>query len=173
MSVASIFSSGIFNSLTQNAQSTSKAGQGTSNFQQEFQQLGKDLQSGSLSAAQSDFSTLQQTPSSQSTNTIGQQLNQLSQDLQSGNLAAAQQDDATLQQALQSKGTQGHHHHHQGGSTLASDSSALPATSTASTATGTSTNSLFQEMSQALQAGNISAAQQAYSNLGAQLFTSR
>jgi outer membrane protein assembly factor BamD (BamD/ComL family) len=171
MSVASIFSSGIFNSLTQNAQSTSKAS--GSSFQQEFQQLGKDLQSGSLSAAQSDFSTLQQAPTSQSTNTVGQQLSQLSQDLQSGNLAAAQQDDATLQQALQSNGTQGHHHSHRGGGgALASDSSALPTTSTASAATGSSSNSLFQQMSQALQAGNISAAQQAYSNLGAQLFTS-
>ena len=89
-------------------------------FQQEFQQLGQDLTSGNLSAAQSDFVTLQndlpQTSStsttSQSNSPIAQAFNQLSQDLQAGNLSAAQQDYSTIQQDFQSQASQMHHHHH-------------------------------------------------------------
>jgi hypothetical protein len=51
-------------------------------FQQEFQQLGQDLQSGNLFAAQEDLGTLQQygpqtnsTPSSHSNNPIAQEFN--------------------------------------------------------------------------------------------------
>ena len=95
--------------------------------QQEFQQLGKDLQSGNLSAAQADFVTLQQsgsqtnsTSSSQSDNPITQAFNQLGKDLQSGNISAAEQDYLTIQQDFQnqasgSQAAQGHHHHHHGG----------------------------------------------------------
>ena len=67
-------------------------------LQQEFKQLGSDLQSGSLSAAQSDFATLQQElsqasdSSSQSASPLEQAFSQLSQDLQAGNLTGAQQD---------------------------------------------------------------------------------
>jgi hypothetical protein len=72
--------------------------------QQSISQLGKDLQSGNLSAAQSDFASppaafsqpstttgASTTPATQSTaSPIAQALNQLSSDLQSGNLSAAQ-----------------------------------------------------------------------------------
>jgi hypothetical protein len=71
-------------------------------FQQEFQQLGQDVQSGNLSAAQSDFTSL--TSSQQSTflqppsnSPIAQALNQLSQDLQAGNLSGAHADYKTIQ----------------------------------------------------------------------------
>ena len=95
-------------------------------LQTEFQQLGQDLQSGNISAAQSDFATLQQyapqaSSSSQSSNPIAQAFNQLSTDLQAGNTTAAQQDYANIQQDFQNQGTQSqsahfhHHHHHHGG----------------------------------------------------------
>jgi hypothetical protein len=67
-------------------------------LQQEFHQLGQDLQSGNLSAAQSDFARLKNlgaqssTTTSQNSSPIVQAFNQLAKDLQSGNLAAAQQD---------------------------------------------------------------------------------
>ncbi len=65
-------------------------------IQQEFQQLGEDLQSGNLSAAQSDYATLEQlvpqnsasstssTPSTQSSNPLAQAFNQLGQDRSPG-----------------------------------------------------------------------------------------
>lgn len=53
MSVLEIGTSSLFSYLTQNVQSKRQQ------FQQEFQQLGQDLESGNLSAAQSDFATLQ------------------------------------------------------------------------------------------------------------------
>lgn len=115
------------------------SGSGQSNFQQiqkEFQQLGQDLQSGNLSAAQSDFVTLTKlvpklasavassssasasstSSSSQSANPLLQNFSQLAQDLQSGNLSAAQSDYTNIQQDFQhfspqSGGPQGHHHH--------------------------------------------------------------
>ena len=126
-------------------------------FMQEFQQLGQDLQSGNLSAAQQDSVTLQQlgpqsnsTPSSQGNNPIAQEFSQLSQDLQSGNLSAAQQDYSKIQQDFQSQGAQGHHrhHHHGGGGSGSSD-----------------INQLFGQLGQALQSGNLSTAQQAYAAL--------
>ena len=134
--------------------------------QQVFQQLGQDLQAGNLSAAQSDFATLQQlkpqnnpTSSAQSNNPIAQAFQQLAQDLQAGNLTGAQQDFANIQQDLQNQATntqqdlqnqapQGQHHHHHGGG---DDASAISQTLT--------------ELGQALQAGNLSDAQQAYSAL--------
>jgi len=127
--------------------------------QQEFQQLGQDLQSGNLSAAQSDFATLQNllpqasSTSSQSSSPIAQAFSQLAKDLQSGNLSAAQQDFTTIQQDFQnqasqaqSQTTQRHHHHHGGG-----ESSEL--------------SQLFDQLGTALQSGNLSAAQQAFSTL--------
>ena len=106
-------------------------------FQQiksEFQQLGQDLQSGNLTQAQSDFTTLTQnlsnvfqggtntataatTPANTAaatTSPILQAFNQLGQDLQSGNLQAAQQDFTNIQQDAQQAAPQvgGHHHHH-------------------------------------------------------------
>jgi len=135
------------------------------NFQQLFQQLGKDLQSGNLSAAQSDFASLQQlvpqsssTSSSESDNPITQAFNQLAQDLQSGNLSAAQQDFTTLKQDLQNQTTQnqatqnqtqaveGHHHHHGGGAS-------------------SDITQLLNELGQSLQSGNLSSAQSAFTTL--------
>ena len=81
-----------------------------------FQQLGKALASGDLSAAQQAFSALQQNAPQQAASAQGSQTAQgstgqnaiaaLGTALQSGNLAAAQQAFAQIQQ------TSGHHHHH-------------------------------------------------------------
>jgi soluble cytochrome b562 len=133
-------------------------------FWQDFKQLGQDLQSGNLSAAQSDFasstssSSTSSTSSSQSTNSIAQAFSQLSQDLQSGNLSAAQQDYSTIQQDFQTQATQGHHHHHHGSS---SDSNSSESSSSGSN----EITQLFDQLGQSLQSGNLSAAQQAYGTL--------
>jgi len=109
-----------------------------------------------LSAAQSDFASLQSlepqgnsNSSSQVSSPISQAFNQLSQDLQSGNLSGAQQDYATLQQDVEGKVEQGHHHHHHDGG--GSQGSAI--------------SQAFQQLGQALQSGNLTSAQQAYSTL--------
>src|ERR1700722_4259754 len=103
MSVAGISSSGLFNYAAQSANNN------VQQFRQEFQQLGQDLQSGNLSAAQTDFATLQQSGSSaQSNSPIAQDFKQLSRDLQSGSVPAAQQDFAKIQQDLQSQQADGH-----------------------------------------------------------------
>ena len=152
MSVAGIFSSSPISN--QSAQSEFQQ------FKQEFQKLGQDLQAGNLSAAQSDFATLQQlgpqsstasTASSQS-NPIAQEFEQLGQDLQAGNTTAAQQDFATIQQDFQNQASQSfqsggtHRHHHHGGA-------------------GSAIGQLLTQLGQALQSGNLSAAQTAYSTL--------
>ena len=126
-------------------------------MQQEFQQLGQDLQSGNLSAAQSDFATLTQMvpPAAESgtsavnSNPIEQAFTQLGQDLQSGNLTAAQKDYATIQQDMQSSAVQGFHHHHHRGAAQGNDQ----------------VSQLFQQLGQALQSGDLATAQQAYSSL--------
>jgi hypothetical protein len=155
MSVSGISSSSLFNYENQNVQNRFQQ------FRQEFQQLGQDLQSGNLSAAQQDFATLQQlgpqnnsSVSTQSNNPIAQAFNQLSQDLQSGNLSAAQQDFAQIQQDFQNQ-TSGqnqaeevHHHHHHGGGGESSEISQL-----------------FSQLGQDLQSGNLSSAQQTYNSL--------
>ena len=142
-------------------------------FKQGFQQLGQDLQSGNLSQAQSDFALLQQllpggqqsslpTPvsSAQSNNPLATAVSQLAQDLKSGNLAAAQSDFATVQQDLQQAGPQlgaahGHHHrHHQSDGGSGQSSGQQNPIST-----------LFGQLGQDLQSGNLSTAQQAYSSL--------
>src|SRR5271169_896584 len=98
MSVAGILSSAAFSIGAQFFQNR------TQKVKQEFQQLGQDLQSGNLSAAQADFATLQkmqpQPPTSSSTqgsSSITQDFNQLATDLKAGNTTAAQQDFAKLQ----------------------------------------------------------------------------
>jgi outer membrane protein assembly factor BamD (BamD/ComL family) len=150
MSVSGISSTNFFNSSTQSVQSNMQK------FRKEFQQLGQDLQSGNISAAQSDFAALQQmgpqgssTSSTQSNSRVAQELSQLSQDLQSGNISAAQQDYTTLQQDFQSHTSQagGHHHHSSSGS----DSNSI--------------SQLLNQLGQALQTGNLSAAQQAYATM--------
>ena len=140
---------------------------------QGFQQLGQDLQSGNLSQAQSDFSSLRQllpggqqssllTPvsSAQSSNPLATAVSQLAQDLKSGNLTAAQSDFATVQQDLQQAGPQlgaahGHHHHHHQSDGDSGQSSGQQ----------NPISTLFGQLGQDLQSGNLSAAQQAYSSL--------
>jgi hypothetical protein len=116
MSVSGISSSNFLDLNVQSIQSRMQK------VRQEFQQLGQDLQSGNLSAAQADFATLQQlgpqaksASSTQSANSLAQEFNQLAQDLQGGNLSAAQQDYAQIQQDVQNQTPQAHHHHHHGG----------------------------------------------------------
>jgi hypothetical protein len=141
-------------------------------IKQGFQQLGQDLQSGNLSQAQSDFASLQQllpsgqqssllTPASgaQSSNPLATAVSQLAQDMKSGNATAIQSDLATVQQDVQQLGQQqgagqAHHHHHHGGGESTQSSSGQNATST-----------LFGQLGQQLQAGNLSGAQQAYSTM--------
>jgi outer membrane protein assembly factor BamD (BamD/ComL family) len=129
-------------------------------MQQDFQQLGQDLQSGNLSAAQSEFTSLQQLTqgtsstsanSTTSNNPISQEFAQLSQDLKSGNLSAAQSDYSKLQQDFQSEGTRAHHTHH--GHHLGGGGDS------------TDINQLFQQLGQELQSGNLSTAQQTYTTL--------
>ena len=157
MSVSGVSSSNFFQS---------NPAQGAQNkFQQiqsQFQQLGKDLQSGNLSQAQQDFATLtQELPSSQqqtgaatSTSSVAQAFKTLGQDLQSGNLSAAQQDFAAIQQnAQQASGSaHGHHNHHR----RAINSSPQG---------GSPISQAFGALGQALQSGNLPSAQQAYATL--------
>jgi hypothetical protein len=86
----------------------------------EFQQLGQDLASGNLSAAESDMAILQQplaspatatSSSSSSTSSVAQAFQQLTADIKSGNLTAAQKDYANIQQDLQNAFRAPHHHH--------------------------------------------------------------
>lgn len=153
MSVTGILSNSLLNYFTQGTQIPGQQ------IQQEFQQLGSDLSSGNLSAAQSDLTALQQmmpgnsASSSQSGNTVAQAFNQLSSDLQSGNISAAKQDYATLQQDMQNAHMHRHHHHGSGG-----------ASANGANASATMSQ-LFSQLGQELQAGNLSAAQQAYATL--------
>jgi outer membrane protein assembly factor BamD (BamD/ComL family) len=158
MSVSGISSSNLFNSSTQSIEAKVKQ------FQQEFQQLGQDLQSGNLSAAQSDFVTLQQlapqnnaTSTAQSNSPIAQAFSQLGQNLQSGNISGAQQDFANIQQAFQNQASQtqgtqpqSHHHRHHGGGNSTS---------------GSAISQLFDQLGTELQSGNIAGAQQTYNSL--------
>jgi outer membrane protein assembly factor BamD (BamD/ComL family) len=156
MSVSGISSSNLFSYYgTQDVQNNMKQ------VQQEFQQLGKDLNSGNLSAAQSDFATLQQlmpqnnsTSSAQSNSPIAKAFSQLSQDLQAGNLSGAQQDYSTIQQDFQNQAAQMHgHHHHHGGN--GNGESAI--------------SQLFNQLGQALQSGDLSTAQSVFSSLQQEL----
>jgi len=149
-----MFVSGISSSLSSYE---SQSVQNRIQFRQDFQQLGEDLQSGNLSAAQSDFATLQQlssqstssTTQSISSNPLQQAFQQLAQDLQAGNLSAAQQDYSSIQQDVQNQASQlhGHHHHHRG------------------TVQTNQVSQLFQQLGQALQTGNLSSAQQIFNTL--------
>ena len=122
----------------------------------QFRQLGQDLTSGNLSAAQSDFATLQQafatptTSSSSSANPVAQAFQQLSSDLSSGNLSAAKQDYSNIQQQFSNRTVSGSTPHHHTSSPEQSQ--------------------IMQELNQIGQqlsstdffSGNTSAAQQAY-----------
>ena len=123
----------------------------------DFEQLADDLQSGNLTGAQQDVSALSQDiPATQqgSSNPMLNSLNSVGQDLKSGNLSSAQQDFATLQSNVQQAWALRPGNHTRvhtvpsgvglGGSTLGQD---------------------FDALKQALQTGNTSSAQQAYSTL--------
>ena len=155
MSVSGISSS---NSLTQSVQSWQVRAQ---KIQSEFQQLGQDLQAGNLTKAQADFSVLSQNVSSPlgSNSALAQAFNSLGSALQSGNLQAAQQAYTSLQQDVQQAGQGHHHHHHHGGMN----------SQTANSSTGSTLSKLFSSLGSALQAGNLSAAQTAYSTLSQDL----
>lgn len=128
-------------------------------IQQDFQQLGQDLQSGNLSQAQQDYATLTAAlPSNRQQNSnspIAQAFAQLGQALQSGDLATAHQAFTTIQQDIQQgQATHGHHHHRgQGGrgSSSSSQSSTI--------------GQALSALNSALQSNNITAAQQAFSSL--------
>jgi hypothetical protein len=141
MSVTGIASS-LFSLLSPQIQDRSKQ------FQQEFQQLGQDLQAGNLSAAQADVASLQKlqpagadAASSSGAPSVSQTLQQLGSDLQAGDLKDAQQVYSNLMQQLQ---THGHHRHAVVGKQVSQD---------------------LNQLEQALQGGNLSAAQQAYAML--------
>jgi outer membrane protein assembly factor BamD (BamD/ComL family) len=147
MSVSNIFSTSLFDYGTQSRQNTAQQ------LRKEFDQLGQDLQSGNLTAAQSDFAAMQRlmpqansTSTTQSTNPLAQDLNQLGQDLQAGNTTAAQQDFSKIQQDFQSQAPAHHHHHHGGGG-------------------GSGISQLLSQLGQALQSDNLSSAQQTYNTL--------
>jgi hypothetical protein len=148
MSVSGISSSSFSDYNSQNIQNPMQK------FQKEFALLGQDLQSGNLSAAQTDFATLLKlgpqthTTSPPQSNPIAQEFNQLAQDLQSGNLSAAQKDFTAIQQDFQTTAGHAHHHHH-GSPRITADP----------------ISQLMDQLGQALQSGNLSAAQQAYTTL--------
>jgi outer membrane protein assembly factor BamD (BamD/ComL family) len=159
MSITGILSSNLFNA--QSAQTTAQK------LKQEFQQLGQDLQSGNLSAAQSDFAALQQnapqagaaSSSAQSGNPVTHAFQQLSQDLKAGNLTAAQQDYSTIQQDFKTQAAPGQTQHprHLRGAGSGGNSEGQP----------NSVTQLFSQLGQALQAGNLTLAQTAYTGLQA------
>lgn len=148
MSVSGISSSSLSDYNVQNSENLWQQ------IQQEFQQLGQDLQAGNLAAAQSDFAGLQQlmpnnsNSTAQSNNPVAQAFKQLAQDLQAGNLSAAQQDYTNLEQVFQNQAqaskTHGHHHHHGGASEI---------------------SQLMDQLGQALQSGDLSTAQQLFTTL--------
>ncbi len=120
-----------------------------SNYQQlrkQFTQLGQDLSAGNLTQAQTDFVTLSQAASTQfgSNSPISKALNTIGQALQSGNLSAAQQAFASLPAGMtQPNAVSTHFHGHHGNGH------------------GGFQQELAQ-LGQALQSGNLTAAQQAF-----------
>lgn len=77
-------------------------------FKQEFHQLGRDLRSGDLEAAQADFATIQQFAPEQGPSVLGQSrlgkiFDRLAGDLQTGDLASAKQDYSTIHQIFRNR----------------------------------------------------------------------
>ena len=151
MPLAGIAATSFFSgAIAQNSQNRFKR------TEQEFQQLGQDLKTGNLAGAQSDFAALQKDrPGAQASNGVADggvaAFQKLAQDLQTGNLNAAQSDFKNLQtDAPQTFGRVGYHHHHSGQGLGANQQDI---------------SQLFSQLGQALQAGNISAAQRSYGSL--------
>jgi hypothetical protein len=112
MSLSGISNNSPYNYAMQSLQNQANLQQ----FQQQFQQLGQELQSGNLSSAQQDYSNIEQDFQSQDTqhgrccrggsgeedqNQISQTFQQLGQELQFGDLSGSQQAYGSLQQELQ------------------------------------------------------------------------
>ena len=122
--------------------------------QSEFKTLGQDLQAGNLTQAQTDFVTLSQSVTSQlsSTSPFAKAFNAVGQALQSGDLSAAQQAFAAIAPAGTGSASVHHHHHH---------------VASAQSSSSSAQSNLFAEelstLGQALQSGNLTAAQQAFS----------
>src|SRR5215475_1830345 len=157
MSIAGISSNLLLNSLSPKQASLQQ-------FKDEFQQLGQDLQAGNLKAAQDDYAQLQKiqqqryssTSQSSTTSSVSQLFAQLGKDLASNNVSSAQDDFNDIMKAIQSNsGSRAHHHHHHGSSGSSSQTAAVQ----------TDLNTLGQ----ALQAGNLSAAQAAYTSVQSDL----
>jgi hypothetical protein len=92
------------------------------------------------------------TGANSSTSTLAKAYQALGQDLQAGNLPAAQQDLATIQQSAQQGAGEAHGHRcHPHGGSVSQQTSALQQD--------------FGALGQALQAGNVSSAQQVYASL--------
>lgn len=126
-----------------------------------FQQLGSDLQSGNISAAQTDFATMTQgasTPAATSTTSgsqtsLQQEIQQLGQDLQSGNVTAVQQDYSSIQQTIQHAHAE-HTHHGRQHDASPSDTSTDPFSLLTSLATTAASAYGSSALSTALTAGS-------------------
>jgi hypothetical protein len=88
----------------------------------------------------------------QSGTSVQSEFQQLGNDLQSGNLSAARQDFATVEQGVRQRTSQILHHHRH-------------FSAPASTSSTSATSQDFGELAQALQSGNLSAAQSAFAAL--------
>ncbi len=153
MSVSGISASSSLNQTVQGWQVRAQK------IQSEFQQLGQDLQAGNLTKAQSDFSSLSQNFGAgvQGNSALAQTFSSLGSALQSGNLSAAQQAYSNIQGDVQQSG-QGQvpqHRHRHGNSSISSSLSSV----------GSALTQAFGTLGSALQSGNLSAAQTAYSSL--------
>jgi ribosomal protein S20 len=127
-------------------------------FQQlrtEFQKLGQDLQAGNMQAAQNDFTALAKNlPGQQSAaSSFSQAISSLSEALQSGSVTAAQQAFSQLQQGAKQTANyfRPHNHHVFTGGPFSGQLTSL--------------TQAFSGLGQALQSGDVSAAQQAYAAL--------
>jgi hypothetical protein len=145
MSVSGISSHSLFSFVAEGLQSKRHA------FRSEFEQLGKDLQSGDLAAAQKDFAALRQLQAEQTAGTadasvdpLQAALKKFAEDSQAGGINAAQKDYADVLHVYQSQSSPVHPH------------------SVRSSGNNNAIQQSIAELGQALQAGNLKAAQQAY-----------
>jgi len=152
-----------FATLQQDIQNASQSQSGQQ--QSNWSALANALQSGDLAGAQKAFAALQtnhhhhhHSGGSQGTgsdsdgnSTINSDFNTLAQSLQSGNLTGAQQAFAALQQDIQSIG------HTQGGQQTSQSSQQTSQTS--------QQNNDFNTLAKALQSGDLTGAQQAFTSL--------
>jgi len=144
----------------------------SSPYKQDMQKLSQDLQSGNLSAAQSEFAALKgafsqpatstgtvsspSTSGASTSNPVAQAFNQLGTDLQSGNLSAAQKDLSRVQQDLHNNLSTSHFNHRISGGSGNSGGQ----------------NSLLQDLnlgSPNFTASNLAGAQQTYATLEQQM----